>query len=140
PGYSASRDTKPLRNFDLHVGVTDKLMEAVLADGEFQLTHDAAPSAIQVAQGAFQRDDGKWVYRTVRARDLWGAILQSVYARSQHGVLFLDRIQEDNNLRYCESITATNRCQEPLPPFGCCDTAHLSLHRFVTRTVWEGVP
>ncbi|MDE5144467.1 hypothetical protein, partial [Paenibacillus larvae] len=63
PGYSASRDTKPLRNFDLHVGVTDKLMEAVLADGEFQLTHDAAPSAIQVAQGAFQRDDGKWVYR-----------------------------------------------------------------------------
>jgi len=105
-------DRRPFRNFNLSVGVTDALMEAVEADGEFELVHAAEPGPDIKAQGAYRREDGKWVYRKVRARDLYDKIIRSTYERAEPGVVFLDRINQDNNLRYIETIAATN-------PYAC---------------------
>lgn len=134
-------DRRPLRGFNVSVGITDELMRAVIADGSFDLVHVASPSPAQIAGGAHQRGDGKWVYKTVQAKDLYNQIMQSNYDRGEPGVLFLDRVNSDNNLRYIETIAACNPCgEQPLPAHGCCDLGHSLLPRFVENVAWEGKP
>jgi len=130
--FIRAKDQGDLRNFNISVGVTDALMQAVEADQEFELVHAAEPSAALKEAGAAQRADGKWVYRKVRATDLWKQIIESTYDHAEPGVLFIDLMNRDNNLSYCELIEATNPCAEqPLPPYGCCCLGSIDLTRMV---------
>ncbi|MGB9093515.1 MAG: ribonucleotide reductase N-terminal alpha domain-containing protein [Gallionella sp.] len=105
-----AKDQGDLRNFNISVGVTDELMHAVENNLAFELVHSAEPSESLKAQGASQRADGKWVYRKVQATDLWKQIMESTYDHAEPGVLFIDLMNRDNNLSYCENIEATNPC------------------------------
>jgi ribonucleoside-diphosphate reductase alpha chain len=108
--FISAKDKGDLRNFNISVGVTDALMQAVEKDEEFELVHAAEPSAAIKEAGATQRADGKWIYRKVRATDLWKQIIASTYDHAEPGVLFIDLMNRDNNLSYCEVIEATNPC------------------------------
>ncbi|MGB9496014.1 MAG: adenosylcobalamin-dependent ribonucleoside-diphosphate reductase, partial [Azonexus sp.] len=127
-----AKDKGDLTNFNISIGVTDAFMEAVDSDGEVELTHRAEPNAEMRSSGAYQREDGQWVYRKLRARDLWDQVMKSTYDHAEPGILFLDRMNKDNNLNYCEVIEATNPCAEqPLPPYGCCCLGSINLTPFV---------
>jgi len=110
----AKADASKLRNFNLSVLVTDAFMAAVRDDRPWDL-----------------RFEGK-VYRTLSARTLWDRITRSTYDYAEPGVVFIDRINARNNLRYCEEIHATNPCgEQPLPPYGACLLGSINLSRFV---------
>ena len=111
---TAKSDAARLRMFNVSVLVTDKFMEAVKADGPWELTF------------------GGKVYHTLNARDLWNKIMQSTYDYAEPGVIFIDRINEANNLGYCESIAATNPCgEQPLPPYGACLLGSINMAKLV---------
>lgn len=110
----AKRQAGSLTNFNMSVLVTDAFMAAVEKDSAWPLIFD-----------------GK-VHRTVRAKDLWNRIMRSTYDHAEPGVIFIDRINARNNLRYCETIQATNPCgEQPLPPYGACLLGSINLARLV---------
>ncbi|OYY62901.1 MAG: ribonucleoside-diphosphate reductase, adenosylcobalamin-dependent [Burkholderiales bacterium 28-67-8] len=133
--FIRAKDSGDLKNFNLSVGVTDAFMLAVQADSEIELVHRAEPGTAHKEAGAYQQtpaEGGLWVYRRRPARELWDQIMRSTYDHAEPGVLFLDHINRDNNLAYCEHIAATNPCAEqPLPPYGCCCLGSIDLTRFV---------
>jgi ribonucleoside-diphosphate reductase alpha chain len=139
---TAKRTPGRWNNFNVSVGVPDTFMQALGDDQPWELVHRARPSASLIAQGAFQRADGLWVYQTMAARELWDTVMKSAYDFAEPGILFLDHINLDNNLRYCEAIAATNPCgEQPLPPYGCCDLGPIILTRFVRHPFgFDGVP
>jgi ribonucleoside-diphosphate reductase alpha chain len=117
---AAKSDAVRLRNFNLSVLITDPFMAAVDADGPWDLEFD-----------------GK-VYRTMQARDLWNRIMQATYDYAEPGVIFIDRINQANNLAYCETIAATNPCgEQPLPPYGACLLGSINMARLVSDPFGE---
>ena len=113
---AAKRESGRLTNFNLSVLVTDAFMAALRADGEWPLVF------------------GGRKYRTLRARDLWDAIMRATYDHAEPGVIFIDRINRQNKLGWCETIRATNPCgEQPLPPYGACLLGSLNLTKFVRR-------
>jgi len=111
---SAKSDAARLRMFNVSVLVTDAFMAAVEADGPWDLSF------------------GGKVYHTVGARDLWNKIMRATYDYAEPGVIFIDRINAENNLSYAETIAATNPCgEQPLPPYGACLLGSINLARLV---------
>jgi len=141
---TAKQQPGELRRFNLSVQVTDAFMAAVRGDAEWPLLFPAA--AIDGDGEATTRD---WpgeaqpvpcsVVRRIGARPLWERILRATYDYAEPGVLFIDRINQLNNLRYRERIGATNPCGEiPLPPYGACNLGSVNLTRFVTSPFTPG--
>ncbi len=118
----AKQDAGRMRMFNLSVLVTDRFMQAVREKGSWELAFDGV------------------VYKTILARELWEKIIRSTYAFAEPGVIFIDRINQANNLGYCEEIFATNPCgEQPLPPYGACLLGSINLASLVRGAFEEGV-
>jgi len=112
----AKRAPGRLTMFNLSVLVSDAFMAAVEADAPWDLVF------------------GGTVAKTLRARELWDRIMAATYANAEPGVIFIDRINAENNLGWLETIRATNPCgEQPLPPYGACLLGSLDLARLVEK-------
>ena len=118
---AAKSDPARLRMFNVSVLVTDPFMAAVKADDDWDLVFEGR------------------IYKTLSARKLWDQIMQSTYEFAEPGVIFIDRINQANNLSYCETIAATNPCgAQPLPPYGACLLGSINLARLVEAPFERG--
>lgn len=103
-----------LTGFNISLGVTDAFMEALDKKTTFDLTF------------------GGKVYKTVDAEVLWEKVMRATWDYADPGVLFIDTINKQNNLYYCETIAATNPCgEQPLPPNGACLLGSFNLTKYL---------
>src|SRR6202789_3566844 len=117
----AKRTPGRLSMFNLSVLASDAFLEAVRNDAPWDLKF------------------GGRIYRTVQARELWDRMMRATYDYAEPGVIFIDRINEENNLGYCETIRSSNPCgEQPLPPYGACLLGSINLAKLVKQPFEEG--
>ncbi len=127
-----------LTSFNLSVLVTDEFVRAARADDDWPLVFPVGPGervsgalVSRVWSGTLESVPCR-VHRVARARKLWHRLARAAWERGDPGVVFIDRINHENNLGWRERISATNPCgEQPLPAYGACDLGAIELSRFV---------
>jgi ribonucleoside-diphosphate reductase alpha chain len=89
---TVKRTPGKIEHANLSVCISDKFMQAVKDDADWDLTW----------QGE--------VKKTVRARDLWDLICTSAWESAEPGMVFIDRYNKESNTWYYEDIRCVNPC------------------------------
>ena len=147
----AKREDGRLRQFNLSLLITEEFIDAVRADGPWDLTFPVSAKEIEGGLD-LKGDDIVWkpfpttenytsndeglvacrIYETIRAQKLWNAIMSSTYDYAEPGFILIDQVNKNNNNWFCEDIRATNPCgEQPLPPYGSCLLGSVNLTKFV---------
>ena len=146
----AKHEKGALTNFNVSVMVTDAFMRALANDEEWDLGFPvprADGNHLDVRHDILPDGQDWYVYARLPAKVLWEKILKSTYDYAEPGVIFIDRVNQRNNLNYCETIAATNPCgEQPLPPNGDCNLGAVNLAALVRdpfgiepKFDWEGL-
>jgi ribonucleoside-diphosphate reductase alpha chain len=155
----AKREDGRLRQFNLSLLITSEFMQAVQDDSDWALSFPLTAAELETekldlndtrqviwrywstSKNYITRDDGMVacrVYRSLKARRIWDAIMASTYDFAEPGFILIDRVNEFNNNWFCEAIRATNPCgEQPLPPYGACLLGSINLTRFVRQPFTE---
>jgi ribonucleoside-diphosphate reductase alpha chain len=143
PAFIKAKQTKDrLTNFNVSVLISDAFMEAVRENEEWVLYFNVPPAEREASLEEYDFTDDEthekqYAYSVHKAKDLWALITKNTYEFSEPGVIFIDRVNDLNNLKYCEDIQCTNPCgEQPLPPNGTCNLGAINLARLV-RTPYE---
>jgi ribonucleoside-diphosphate reductase alpha chain len=109
---TAKADLTMLRNFNVSVAVTEKFMEAVKKDTEYELINPRTGQAV----------------KKLRAREVWDLILAYAWKTGDPGVIFIDEINRRNPTRHVAEIEATNPCgEQPLQPYDSCNLGSINM-------------
>ena len=134
---NSKRKAGQITNANISVGVSNKLMEAIKQDGDWQLlfpdTSDPDYDTVWAGDlDAWQASGRKVIhYKTVKAREVWNAIIESAWASAEPGVWFRERSNEMSNSWYFNPLIATNPCgEQPLGAFSVCNLGAINLARF----------
>ncbi len=145
---NAKRDMGKINNANVSVGITDKFMEAVHADADWDLVFpdSSTPDFERLWDGNLD----KWqaagqpviTYKTVKARDIWNSIIESAWASAEPGVFFIDRANKDSNSWYYDAgyLSCTNPCgEQPIPGWAVCNLGAINLSKFVEdgEVTWD---
>jgi ribonucleoside-diphosphate reductase alpha chain len=111
--YEYIEANRIISDSNISVKLTDEFLSAVEKDEDFDLTW------------------GGEIYETVKAREIWDLIIEKAWSSAEPGLLFWNRITENNNLEYFNPVVSTNPCSElPLGAYGNCLLGHANLDRY----------
>ncbi|MDY4610058.1 MAG: adenosylcobalamin-dependent ribonucleoside-diphosphate reductase [Sphaerochaetaceae bacterium] len=143
---NSKREMDKIVNANISVGITDDFMEAVRKDGVWEtcFPDTSDPEYNEKWDGdlnAWKAAGHKVIpYQTLKARDVWNAIIESAWASAEPGVFFIDRYNKMSNSWYYCTIQSTNPCGEQgLPPWGVCNLGSINLSKFVEdrKVLWK---
>ena len=143
---NSKREMGKITNANISVGITDEFMAAVRSDKEwntvFPDTSDPKYNSDWDGdlEAWIKKGGSTVVYQTLKAKEVWNAIVESAWASAEPGVFFMDRYNQMSNSWYYSSIQSTNPCGEHgLPPWGVCNLGSINLSQFVKdKTVlWD---
>ncbi len=142
----SKREMGKITNANISVAISDDFMAAVEADAEWNLEFPdtLTPDYDEIWDG----DLKKWkalgkpviVYKTLKARQMWDAIIESAWASAEPGIWFIDRTNQMSNSYYFNNLVCVNPCgEQPLPPMGVCDLGAINLSKFVVdgKVDWD---
>lgn len=124
-------------NANLSVCVSNAFMQAVKEDLDWELvfpdTKEAGYDDLWTGDIEEWRRLGKRIipYKTVRAREIWHAIIESAWKSAEPGVVFMEYYNQMSNSWYFNPIISTNPCGEQgLPGWGVCNLSAVNLSKF----------
>jgi ribonucleoside-diphosphate reductase alpha chain len=145
---ASKREMGRITNANISVGITDKFMDAVHANADWDLVFPdtSDPDYGQLWDGNLDKwlaaDKRVIVHKTVKARAIWDSIIESAWASAEPGVFFIERSNKMSNSWYYDAgyLGCTNPCgEQPLPGFGVCNLGAINLSKFVSEgdVAWD---
>jgi ribonucleoside-diphosphate reductase alpha chain len=112
----AKTEKERFSNFNLSVGVTDRFMEAIKGNKQFDLVNPRTKKTV----------------RRMKARTVFDLIVNAAWRTGDPGLIFLDEINRRHPTPRVGQIEATNPCGElPLLPYESCNLGSLNLSQMV---------
>ncbi|MBI3380183.1 adenosylcobalamin-dependent ribonucleoside-diphosphate reductase [Candidatus Gottesmanbacteria bacterium] len=135
---TVKRDLSRINGANLSVCVSDKFMEAVKKDADWNLVFPDITDREYDTKWEGYLDEwqkmGKKVkvYKTVKARKIWDLICEAAWASAEPGLVFMERYNKWNNNWYFNKINCVNPCgEEGLPAWGVCNLCSINLSALV---------
>jgi len=135
---TVKQDLARINGANLSVCVSDKFMDAVKADADWDLVFPDKTDP---------EYDTKWdgylpnwtalgkkviVQKTMKARALWDLVATAAWKSAEPGVVFMERYNKQFNNNYFEYINCVNPCgEEGLPNWGVCNLCSINVAALV---------
>ncbi|MDQ8154828.1 MAG: vitamin B12-dependent ribonucleotide reductase [Gemmatimonadota bacterium] len=123
---ACKEDLTQIVNFNISVGITRKFMDALKADGEYDLINPA----------------NQQVVGTLKAKDVWDKMILGAWRTGEPGVFFIDEANKYNPVPQLGTYEATNPCgEQPLLPYDVCNLGSVNIGHYVQQGQmnWEAL-